>query len=77
MLEMTKVSNAFSAFGSASGEPRIAPLCIYAELPWQQALVLFPGYGAAAQGQKVQIALRCDSPYFGGSGEQLIRTSRM
>ena len=77
MLEMTKVSNAFSAFGAAPGAPRTAPVCIYAELPWQQALVLFPGYGAAAQGRQVQIALRCDSPYFGGSGEQLIRTSRM
>ena len=77
MLEMTKVSNAFSASGSAPGAPRTAPICIYAELPWQQALVLFPGYGAAAQGRQVQIALRCDSPYFGGSGEQLIRKSRM
>ena len=50
MLEMTKVSNAFSAFGSAPGAPRTAPLCIYAELPWQQALVLSPGCSAAAQG---------------------------
>ena len=77
MLEMTNVSNAFSAFGSAPVAPRTAPICIYAELPWQQALVLFPGYGAAAQGRQVQIALLCDSPYSGGSGELLIRTSRM
>ena len=77
MLQMTKVTNAFSSFGAAPGAAKPAPACIYAELPWQQSLNLVPGYGAPAQGRQVQIALRCDTPYSGGPADQLIRTARM
>jgi len=77
LLDSNKVNTMFSTSSASATGSKIIPNCPYADFPWQQPLVLSPGYGAAAQGKMCQIALRCDTAQFTDAQEKMVRDKRI